>query len=312
MPYNAPHRTQKTSRVNMKLAVPLLLASAFSQTFVVFLIKLLPLDIPVSSIVFIRVMISISIIIAVQEFKGHRFVRSMKTQHGLLHIVRGTLGIGAMYLYFTAARHLPLATVAVFMRTSPFFVPIVLYAWKRKKVRPMAWLGILLGFIGVLCIFQFSFASLNLYEFCALAAAICLAGVIPVLRELSKTEPPHRIVAYFNLFGIVSSLLISFFFLPEIYYSFTKEYFLIVLVSGIFSYFYQMCFTMANQYAPAEIVGTLSYLSIIFAIILDWVFWQEAPDAMTIIGILLIVLGSSILVWYGRKQRNTVETTEQR
>ena len=278
----------------------------------VFLIKLLPLDIPVSSVVFIRVLISMIIIIAVQEFSGHKFVRSMKTEHWVLHGMRGVLGIGAMYLYFTAARHLPLATVAVFMRTSPFFVPIVLYVWKRKKVRPMAWLGIFLGFIGVLCIFQFSFGSLNVYEFCALAAAVCLAGVIPILRELSKTEPAHRVVAYFNIFGVLASLLISLFFLPEIYNNFSKEYFLVVVVSGIFSYFYQMSFTMANQYAPSEIVGTLSYLSIIFAIILDWVVWQETPNALTIIGILLIVLGSSLLIWYGRKQRNTIETTEQR
>jgi drug/metabolite transporter (DMT)-like permease len=60
--------------------------------------------------------------------------------------------------------------------------------------------------------------------------------------------------------------------------------------AGLLATLSQLCLSKAYSYAPAGKIGPANYLAIIFAGIFAALLWQEYPDAMSIIGMTLILV----------------------
>jgi drug/metabolite transporter (DMT)-like permease len=63
-----------------------------------------------------------------------------------------------------------------------------------------------------------------------------------------------------------------------------------VVAMGVTATAAQICLTRAYAHAPASQVGPFIYSSVVFAGLLDWVFWRRLPDGFTLAGSVLVAV----------------------
>jgi drug/metabolite transporter (DMT)-like permease len=122
----------------------------------------------------------------------------------------------------------------------------------------------------------------------ALAGLISAAGsgaAYTVVRFLRGYEPPYRIVMYFSLVSMVVAIppMLGNFVMP------VGSQWLYLLGAGVFATTGQMALTVGYHHAPAVRLSIYTYAQIIYAYMLGLLLWREVPDALSIMGTVLIV-----------------------
>jgi drug/metabolite transporter (DMT)-like permease len=222
----------------------------------------------------------------------------LKTQRIGIHLVRAVTGVGAMFLFFYTIAHATLAEAVLVKMTAPFFLPLIGLIWLGDKVRPQTWWAILLGFVGVMAILRPGSGAFNPVLLLALASA-ALMGIAKVsIRRMADSEPPRRIVFWFGLFSTLISAV------PMLWNERWPDQIQLcwLLGIGLIATAAQICMTHAYQLASPGRIGVYNYTSVIWAVTLGWLFWEEMLYFSFLLGTLLIV-GAGI--WNLRTQRGT-------
>ncbi|MDJ0889765.1 MAG: DMT family transporter [Gammaproteobacteria bacterium] len=252
-------------------------------------IKVLSEQLPSASVVFFRNLLGLALVLPWLLKSG---TRSLGTDHPRLHILRGLAGLGAMYCFFHAIAHMPLAEAMLLKVSAPLFIPIIALLWLAEYVPNKVRWAIGVGFLGVALILRPGFAEVSPVALIALLGAV-LAGLAKVtIRRLSATEPTTRIVFYFALIGTMVSAL------PLAWHWVTPPptaWGLLVAV-GVFATAGQLLMTRAYALAPAAQVGPFTYSSVIFATAYGWLFWGELMDLVTAVGATLVVIAGVMTV----------------
>ncbi len=216
---------------------------------------------------------------------------SLKTSRPLLHLGRALSGLAAMYGFFYALAHIPLANAMVFTYSAPVFIPLIAWLALDEQIDGRIITATLLGLIGVLLVCKPHAAWFNLMSLCGTASALLAAIAFVSVRALTATESPQRIVLYF---AVISTLLS---FIP---YRLSHPHgqhlqsHTILLLGGIgtLATLSQLCLSKAYSLAPASRIAPINYLAIIISGIYAWVLWGETPDMAALAGAVLIFLAT--------------------
>ena len=253
-------------------------------------------DVPTEQMVFLRSIISLALLVPWLVRKG---ISRIYTQRIGLHIARGVLGVTAMMCVFYAWGNLPLAQASLLKQTSPIFITIIAFLWLKESLGNKTILAIISGFIGVALIIDpgAENAHFNVVIFIALAGAMLAGSAKVVVRKMSTTETPGRIVFYFSLIGTLVS------FVPAILVWVSLSWIQLAAILGIamLSTTAQFAITKAFSYAPAGQIGFYTYTSVAFAALFGWLIWNEVLSWQTILGILVIV-GAGVLAALDRSR----------
>ena len=203
-----------------------------------------------------------------------------------------------MYCLYFSLHYLPLTDAILLGYTRPLFIPIVVFFWFQKKWTKNTWIGLLLGFIGVLLILKPDQALFNTAALVGLASGMFGGIAFTTIRRLTKTEPSDRILFYYLILSLPLSVvpLIKVWKTPE-----PKEWGLIVLIAAAATV-YQMSLTRAYRHAKAFKVGSILYSAVIFGWIFDFFLGNKVITPISILGILLIILGSFISLKENKKE----------
>ena len=213
----------------------------------------------------------------------------LATRHLREHLVRGLAGLGSMYCFFYAISRLRLADAVLLNYSLPLFLPVVEGLWLRERVPRRLWAPILVGFLGLVFILK---PGTGLFQPAALwgVLAALLSSVAQVgVRRLTLTEPTTRIVFYFALISTLGSALP----LPGRYLS-PDGLWPLLLATGGFATIAQLAMTKAYAQAPAAQVGPFMYSGVVFAGIYDAWFASEWPDALSVLGALVVMVASAL------------------
>lgn len=214
------------------------------------------------------------------------------TRHFRSHAVRGLAGLAAMYCFFYAIGHLPLADAVLLQYTLPLFIPVVEALWLHEPMSPrLAW-PLVLGFSGVAIVLRPGAGLWSSAASVGLAAGAFSAVAQTGIRRLTKTEPSLRIIFYFALIGtLVSGLALPFSWVMP-----TPRLWAIIVVMGLCATAGQIFLTRAYAFAPASQVGGFVYAGVIVAAFLDWWRLGIAPRPSFLAGAVLIV-SSGVLMF---------------
>jgi len=257
-------------------------------------IKLLAAQLPNESIVFFRNLIGLGLVV---PWLLRRGPGNLVTRQFPLHLLRGLAGLGAMYCFYYALGHIPLAEAMLLKLTAPLFIPVIALLWLAESVPVRVRWAIVIGFMGVVLILHPGFAEISPVALVALAGAALAAVAKVTIRRLSVTEPSTRIVFYFALVGTVVSAL------PVAWHWVTPSpsaWGLVLAVSG-FATAGQLLMTRAFGLAPAAQVGSFTYVSVVFASLYGWLFWDELLDMLTIGGAILIAAAGVLTGTWGTR-----------
>ncbi|MHA1537702.1 MAG: DMT family transporter, partial [Alphaproteobacteria bacterium] len=126
-------------------------------------------------------------------------IASLKTKRFGLYVTRGLFTYLALVGYVYAVGHMILVDAIALNSTIPLFTVVLATLVLGEKVGPRRWLATMAGFAGVLIILRPGLIEVGLPAILALASAACYGATGIVVKMLSRTEPPARVVFYTNL-----------------------------------------------------------------------------------------------------------------
>jgi drug/metabolite transporter (DMT)-like permease len=250
-------------------------------------VRLAAAHLPQSEVVFFRNFFSLLILLPWLAGRGV----TLATSRFGLHLFRAATGLAAMYLYFHALAHLPLADALLLNYTSPLFVALSAVVWlKEQSTLPRRW-ALVLGLAGVLLVFHPSSQIASLAGLAGLASGVLAGIALTAVKQLSDNEPSIRIVVWFALLAsIISAVPMAVQFVrPD------AQQWLWLIATGLLGSLGQLGMTRAYALAPASQVSPLGYSSLIFAGLIGYAIWGERPGMLELAGAIAII-GAGILV----------------
>ena len=222
-----------------------------------------------------------------------------------LLIFRGVAGFTALLFFFYNIANISLGEAMTFSKTSTIFTAVLAYFFLKEQIGIKGWIGVFVGFIGILFITEFDGSSLEKTDYLGILSGIGAALAYTSIRELRKYYDSRAIVLSFMSVGTIIPLILMIisefysnsnldFMLGEFVLPSNKDWIFIGLL-GIFSTYAQIYMTKAYSFAKAGIIGTVSYSNIVFSIILGLFIGDAFPSFIIVLGIILIVI-SGILV----------------
>lgn len=247
---------------------------------------------PNEMVVFFRNLIGLQIVLPLLWQHGRH---ALHTRRPGLHLFRGLAGISAMYCFFYAIAHLPLANAMILKMSAPLFIPLIAWWWLKERLNSMILLVVLLGFAGVWLILKPDPGQLAADEkvaLIALAGGFFAALAKTTVRKLTGSESPMVIVFYFALTGLCVSAI------PALIAWKTPQgiEWLHLLGVGLLASAGQLLMTRAYSHAPASQISHYSYSSILYASLVGWWLWDEWMDGWAWLGAGLVVLSGMLLI----------------
>lgn len=240
-------------------------------------------------IVFFRNLFGLQVVIPLLYQQGWQ---ALKTQRPGMHLFRGMAGLSAMYCFFYAIAHLPLANAMILKMSAPLFIPLIAFLWLKETLSWMIALVVLLGFSGVTLIIKPDIGIIDTVSLIALAGGFFAAVAKTTVKNLTSTEKPATIVFYFALTGLVISSLPAFF----NWQTPNLEQLMHLLLLGLMAGTGQLLMTKGFSCAPASQISHYSYSSILYASLVGWLLWDEWMDIWAWTGAALVVLSGIMLL----------------
>ena len=213
------------------------------------------------------------------------------------HLWRASFGVCAMYCFFYAIARLPLAAAMLLTYSTPLYVPFIAWVWIKERPPWIVFPAALVGLVGIGFIVQPSASFDPTVGIVGALAGVFAACAMVSIRRISNTEPASRIVFYFAALSTAIAAI------PMLWAWKTpnlREAALLV-ATGLFATWGQLCLTRAYALAPAARVGPFTYTAVVFSALLAWALWGESLDRWSALGIALVVATCVMVGWTRRE-----------
>jgi len=229
----------------------------------------------------------------------------------LLLFFRGAIGFLAMLLYFYVIAYIPLGEVVTYNRISPIFAAIFAYFFLKERLNRWSIFAILLGFFGIVLIAQPIGGKFNFYDILGILSGLFAGLAYTSIRELGRYYDTRAIVMSFMSVGMVSSIIfmtlasfmnapkgLDFLFAPFVMPQ--GETWIYLIFMGFSSTLAMFLMTKAYEYTKAGVVGTISYLNIVFSLFIGIALGDAFPEWFVLLGMVLVILSGVIVALSNR------------
>ncbi len=212
-----------------------------------------------------------------------------------LHIARSVFGWAGVSFMFAAAARMPLSDATAISFLNPVFAMIFAYVLLKEHVGPVRWLAALGSLVGALILLRPGTSAFQPAALLALAAAVLLGFELILVKRLSSTEAPFQILLVNNTIGVVLSCVAAYFFwMPPS----PIQWGLLVAI-GLIMVSAQTLFIQCMRNADASFAAPFFYTTLVFAAGYDLVIFDVWPDAISILGTVIIVGAAVVLAVRG-------------
>jgi drug/metabolite transporter (DMT)-like permease len=291
-----------SSRHRPVLGIALKLGSVVLFAGMTVCVKFLGQDIPSGQTIFVRGLISVLVLTLIAwRTEG---LHLLKTRNWRSHARRSLAGTVSMFCLFAAVTKIPLADVTAIAFTSPMFLTVLAMVFLGEKIHRFRWTALGFGFLGALIMIgpHLSFAEgSSVGALTALGAAMFSAIAMTFLRSMSGGEHAITITFYFSLTFTVCAALTAL----EGWPLPTATQWCLIVLAGLLGVFGQLLLTYSYGYAEASTIAPLDYTSMIMAVLLGYLFFDEIPSLSIWLGAPLVVGAGLIILWreyYLKKQ----------
>ena len=254
------------------------------------LVKLVGTRVPAAEAAFLRY--ALGLVFLLPMIRPILRARLTRRQLGLFGL-RGLLHTGAVILWFFAMARIPLAEVTAMNYLSPVYVTLGAALFLGEKLALRRILAVAMALVGALIILRPGFRALDPGHVAMLFTAFLFAGGYLVAKILSDEVSPAAVVG-------MLSITVTIGLAPAAWAVWvTPGWYDLAILFGV------ACFATAGHYAmtlafaaaPVTVTQPVSFLQLIWAVLLGWVAFSEAPDIWVILGGLVIIGAISFITW---------------
>lgn len=210
-----------------------------------------------------------------------------------MHLARAALSILMLWCFVWALARMSLANTYAITLSAPLLVIPFAALFLREKVDGHVWAAVLAGLAGVLVILKptaSGFASLA--GLAAMAAALCWAILVVMLRVMAASETTAAMVFWFLLLTALGAGALA----ARGWLAIDARDWTWIALLGLSGWAGQHLITEAFRLAPASTVAPFEYMSIVWGACIDWVIWQTAPGARMYVGATIVVAAGLYLM----------------
>lgn len=270
--------------------------------------------VPPGEAVFFRSFFAIPVIVAWLLWT-HDLRHGLDTRNPMGHLWRGLVGTTAMGLGFTALGLLPLPEVTALGYAAPLLTVIFAAMFLGEQVRIFRLSAVLVGLVGVVIVLSPRLTLLQegtvstlqaVGAMAALLGAVFAALAQVFVRKLVHTEATPTIVFYFSLTATMLSLAT----LPLGWVVPVGREVGLLVSAGLLGGIGQILLTESYRHAETSVIAPFEYVSMILALVLGYLVFEEAPTATMLGGAALIVSAGLFIIW--REQKLGLERAKAR
>ncbi len=275
---------------NLRSIVAMLLAVGFFSLMDTVL-KLLAGAYPPLQVAALRGLCALPLVVVFVAWRGEG--RTLFKVRWPLHLLRGVIGILMLSLFTYGLRDLPLAEAYTLFFIAPLLITALSVPVLKEKVRPVHWVAIGVGMLGVVVALRPSADAFFTWGALAvLAAAACYAVSAIAGRLLSRTDSSSSLVFWSTGMMAVGAGVLA---LPG-WVPVRDEHLGLLLALAVTGFLGQVAITEAFRHGQASAVAPFEYSALAWGLGLDWVLWQTLPTAPTMAGAAIIIASGLYLI----------------
>jgi drug/metabolite transporter (DMT)-like permease len=197
---------------------------------------------------------------------------------------------------------MPLGGATAINFAAPLIATLLAALWLKERIGPARALALTTGFAGVLLVAAPGADTFRIGALFALANAVLYGSVTAAVRGMTSTESAETLTMYQMVF------LTLFFTIGLPFFGFiwpTSTDLGSMFLNGVLNAVGQYWWTRALTMAPPAAVGPFSYFSLVWALLLGFLFWGEIPTPTLFAGSAIVVGSGMFLLWHesGKKRR---------
>jgi drug/metabolite transporter (DMT)-like permease len=248
-------------------------------------------DYPVGEVVAIRALFILTFIVMFSAWRGR--VGELRVINYRKHLLRGGFACASTLLFVAGLSRLPIADAIAATFAGPLFITALAPSLLRERVGWRKWLAVLAGFLGVMLMVRPSGDLVRWALLLPLGAAFAGAFRDLVTRRISLTEGSTAILFTTNVMVFCAGLLSlpAGWRVPDV-----ADFLLIGIAGGLMGVAHYLHIE-AFRLAEAAVVAPFKYTSIVWAVILGFVFWGQLPDRW-VVGGSVLVIASGLYIFY--------------
>ncbi|MGN0143801.1 MAG: DMT family transporter [Clostridium sp.] len=228
--------------------------------------------------------ISVVIIIKKISFIGKKENRKRLFMRGLC----GTLSLAAGY--FTLD-HMILSDATMISKLGPSFAIVFGYFLLKDTISKRQLFFLIITFVGAVLIIKPSLSLDIIPALIGLLGAASAGMAFTMIRSIGNSEDSFTIIFYNVFFS--SFLSFPFIFLKIKNFS-NISALIYMILAGLCIAFGQICLTLAYKNTPASSIAMYDYVGLIVSAIYGFIFFDEIPDWLSIIGYVIIFCSALI------------------
>ncbi len=295
---------------NITRGVIMIIAAALTISIQDVVFKLFSSELTLWQIFALRGLVAIPLLMALLWARGiHRgvFVQAL----GLWPLLRALFITTTFLAFYAAIPFLSLSTVGAANYIAPIFVALLSAYAIREPVSPLGWLGVLLGFVGVVLLLRPGTDVFSLWSLLPIVGAAFYALAHITTRAKCQDTPLAAISLSQNIVMMLAGLFVTMLLIwvkpqgqlfnayPYIFGAWSDVALtdtLVLLVLAGFTILISILLAAAYQTAPPAVISTFEYSYLVFVAIWDIVFFGIVPTYSSTIGMVLIVVAGLMVV----------------
>jgi drug/metabolite transporter (DMT)-like permease len=247
---------------------------------------------PFDEVLFFRT--SISLIVCSLLILPRRGLAVLRTARLRDHAGRSAAQTVAQSMILIALSLMPIAGAMAINFSAPLFATLFAAIWLKEHVGLARGAALIIGFLGVLLVASPGADSFRIGALFAIANAVLYGSVTAAVRGMTITESPQTLTMYQMIF------MTGFFLLALPLFGFhwpTGRDATAMIVAGVFNGFGQYWWTRALSLAPPAAVGPFYYFTLVWAMVLGFIFWGDIPTLPLLAGSGIVVGSGLFLLW---------------
>lgn len=280
------------------LGAILTMASMFGFAAMDSMSKLLVRDYAITQTLWIRY--GVFALFAVAIAHRHGAFRALRSRRPWLQGVRSMLGVLENAVFVLAFLYLPLADTHAVAASSPLMVIALSAVVLRESVSLGRWIAVAAGFAGVLLIIRPGVQALSWPLLLPLAGALLWAVYQVLTRLCAATDRPETTLLWTALLGFAATTAVG----PWQWQPPDAVGWVLILCVALLGSLSHYALIRALDFAEAGAVQPYSYSLLVWAALLGALVFNDIPDAWTIAGATVVVLGG-LYTWYEDQRRTT-------
>lgn len=261
------------------------------------LIKLTAGAVPLFQLIFLRGLLTTSMILAARGRMGKMPLRFGRRDWGFVGL-RAVAEVASAYFFLSALVHMPLANVSAILQVLPLSITLTSAVLLREPVGWKRMSAIVVGFVGVLMIVRPGAEGFNIWSVYALLAVACVTVRDLATRQISSAVPAMSVTLVTAVVITGAAGLGS---LTEVWAPITRELGSLIVGAAVFvlgGYFFSI---NAMRAGDVSFVAPFRYTGLIWALMLGWLVFDHWPSTLTLAGGAIVVATGIFTLYRERK-----------